>query len=157
MKYFEFSEDQLSNVHVLGSQLFSDEKDPRSITYVRILKRPKINWVRIASLTALVFLLLLSLGIGLYLLSNNILLSILCPVIGTLLLLFIFSKSLGLCLIHIYQRYAPATIRNRCRFEPSCSEYAELALQKYGFIKGSKKALNRLKRCNINNGGIDYP
>lgn len=46
-----------------------------------------------------------------------------------------------------------------CRFYPSCSEYAILALEKYGFIKGMQKAWGRIKRCAPNNTGecIDYP
>lgn len=46
-----------------------------------------------------------------------------------------------------------------CRFYPSCSDYAILAIQKYGFIKGWIKAINRIKRCNIKNTAtsVDYP
>lgn len=59
--------------------------------------------------------------------------------------------------IRLYQQIAPHKIRNACRFEPSCSNYAILALQKYGFFKGWKMAINRLTRCKIPNGGEDYP
>ena len=34
-----------------------------------------------------------------------------------------------------------------CPFIPSCSNYAILALQKYGFIKGWFMTFQRLKRC----------
>ncbi len=34
-----------------------------------------------------------------------------------------------------------------CRFEPTCSRYAEKALVKYGFLKGTILALKRLSRC----------
>lgn len=34
-----------------------------------------------------------------------------------------------------------------CRFVPSCSEYAILAIRKYGAIKGSWLAGKRLMRC----------
>ncbi|OHC91086.1 MAG: membrane protein insertion efficiency factor YidD, partial [Sphingomonadales bacterium GWF1_63_6] len=34
-----------------------------------------------------------------------------------------------------------------CRFAPSCSEYAILAIRKYGAIKGSWLAGKRLMRC----------
>lgn len=34
-----------------------------------------------------------------------------------------------------------------CPFVPSCSNYAILALQKYGFIKGWFMTFQRLKRC----------
>jgi putative component of membrane protein insertase Oxa1/YidC/SpoIIIJ protein YidD len=32
-----------------------------------------------------------------------------------------------------------------------------LSLQKYGVRKGLTKGLDRLKRCKIPNGGMDYP
>jgi putative component of membrane protein insertase Oxa1/YidC/SpoIIIJ protein YidD len=32
-----------------------------------------------------------------------------------------------------------------------------LALQKYGLWKGLRKGIDRLRRCNIHNGGFDYP
>ena len=46
-----------------------------------------------------------------------------------------------------------------CRFCPSCSEYAILALKKYGLIKGVKMSVNRILRCNPTNADtcIDFP
>ena len=45
---------------------------------------------------------------------------------------------------------------NLCRFEPSCSEYAKQAIEKYGPVKGSVKATGRLMRCNpLSSGGYD--
>ena len=64
---------------------------------------------------------------------------------------------LSIQLILLYQYLAPVKIRNGCRFEPSCSNYAILALRKYGFLCGWKMAFNRLKRCKYPNGGDDYP
>ena len=45
-----------------------------------------------------------------------------------------------------------------CRFYPTCSDYGILALKKYGFIRGWKKILNRVKRCNLKNteSCVDY-
>ncbi|PJB15854.1 membrane protein insertion efficiency factor YidD, partial [Candidatus Falkowbacteria bacterium CG_4_9_14_3_um_filter_38_19] len=43
-----------------------------------------------------------------------------------------------------------------CRFQPSCSDYAIAAIEKYGVIKGGGKALWRVLRCNpFNRGGWD--
>jgi len=43
-----------------------------------------------------------------------------------------------------------------CRFNPTCSEYAIQALEKYGIIKGGFKSLKRVIRCNPwNKGGHD--
>lgn len=32
-----------------------------------------------------------------------------------------------------------------------------LAIEKYGLIKGLQKGICRLKRCNIDGGGFDFP
>lgn len=43
-----------------------------------------------------------------------------------------------------------------CRFQPTCSEYAILAIEKFGLIKGTAKASYRILRCNPwNKGGHD--
>lgn len=57
----------------------------------------------------------------------------------------------------LYQKYAPRTIRNSCRYTPTCSEFMILSLKKYGFIKGLKKGVIRIYSCKVPNGGIDYP
>jgi len=46
-----------------------------------------------------------------------------------------------------------------CRFYPSCSNYAVMALEKYGFFKGWFLAYQRFKRCTNENTDscIDYP
>jgi putative membrane protein insertion efficiency factor len=36
---------------------------------------------------------------------------------------------------------------NNCRFDPSCSEYADLAIARYGALKGGWLALRRIGRC----------
>lgn len=59
--------------------------------------------------------------------------------------------------IYFYQRIAPARLRESCRFDPSCSNYAILALQKYGFLTGWKMALARIYRCKPPHGGEDSP
>ena len=59
--------------------------------------------------------------------------------------------------ILIYQRFAPNRIRNRCLFEPSCSSYTILVLEKYGVLIGTIKAIKRFLRCKLPNGGEDYP
>lgn len=73
---------------------------------------------------------------------------------------------IGLCLlrkaiigiIHLYQHYAPEDVRRRCLFKPTCSEYAILAIKKYGVLIGLIKAYIRLfKKCRGNIYRIDYP
>ena len=46
--------------------------------------------------------------------------------------------------------------RGFCRFQPTCSDYAIQAVEKYGFVKGGIKAVWRVLRCNpFNSGGFD--
>lgn len=66
----------------------------------------------------------------------------------------IVSKFL-LVLIIAYRRYLSPLKPSSCRFYPSCSEYAELAIKKYG-IKGILFALKRLLKCHpFSQGGYD--
>ena len=46
-----------------------------------------------------------------------------------------------------------------CRFEPTCSNYAILAIEKYGLVNGFKETILRIIRCNPFNSSdyIDYP
>ncbi|MBL4747851.1 MAG: membrane protein insertion efficiency factor YidD [Magnetovibrio sp.] len=59
--------------------------------------------------------------------------------------------------IGIYQRRAPKIVRERCRFEPSCSNYAQLALERHSITKATRLIFMRLRRCRYPNGGVDYP
>jgi putative membrane protein insertion efficiency factor len=51
----------------------------------------------------------------------------------------------------------PQTIGGRCKYHPSCSQYALDALREFGFLRGTFLAAWRLLRCNPwSHGGIDY-
>ena len=58
--------------------------------------------------------------------------------------------------IRVYQRYVSDLRHARCRFTPSCSEYAAQAIARYGLIDGSARAADRLMRCNASAVG-EYP
>lgn len=79
----------------------------------------------------------------------------------TLIVSFIYSaifiKRALIWFVHLYQHYAPDRIRLKCVFEPSCSEYMILSIEKYGAIKGVIKGCIRLLRCHPPNGGKDVP
>ena len=67
-------------------------------------------------------------------------------------------KRLLIQMIKLYQRFLSPLKRPCCRYYPSCSQYAVLAIEKYGALRGSLKALLRLLRCNpLFRGGIDEP
>lgn len=46
-----------------------------------------------------------------------------------------------------YRKYISPIIRPACRFQPSCSEYAILAIKKYNLLIALVKILFRLVRC----------
>ncbi len=60
-------------------------------------------------------------------------------------------------LVKYYQKVAPISLRQSCRFTPSCSEYMILAVRKYGVLRGIPKGIFRVLRCHVPNGGYDYP
>lgn len=65
-------------------------------------------------------------------------------------------RQLALKLIKLYQVTISEVTLHSCRFQPTCSHYACLALEKYGFSKGSWLVLKRLARCNpFSEGGYD--
>ncbi len=71
--------------------------------------------------------------------------------------IFCLKKAIIGC-IKLYQHYAPEEIRRRCLFKPTCSEYAILAIEKYGLFIGLIKTYIRLfKKCKGNIYRIDYP
>lgn len=46
----------------------------------------------------------------------------------------------------------------KCRFHPTCSEYAKLSLEKYPLYKAVPKIIWRILRCNpYSKGGVDNP
>jgi putative component of membrane protein insertase Oxa1/YidC/SpoIIIJ protein YidD len=53
----------------------------------------------------------------------------------------------GIALIRWYQRFVPSAAKRCCLLEPHCSEYARLALLKYGLVKGVSMSLARIRRC----------
>jgi len=60
-------------------------------------------------------------------------------------------------LILMYRWTISPLLGNRCKYYPSCSQYALDALREYGFLKGSVLAGWRLLRCNPwSHGGVDH-
>ena len=60
--------------------------------------------------------------------------------------------------IRFYQRKISPLKKPCCRFYPTCSQYAMMAIEKYGVLHGTTKAIWRILRCNpLSKGGIDYP
>jgi putative membrane protein insertion efficiency factor len=65
--------------------------------------------------------------------------------------------------IGFYRAHGSAVMRHlgvECRFQPTCSRYAELAVRKYGVVHGLLKTGARVARCNpltSRVGEVDYP
>jgi len=58
--------------------------------------------------------------------------------------------------IRAYQLLLSPLLGPRCRYYPSCSEYAAQAVQRYGILRGLVLAGWRLLRCNPwSHGGFD--
>lgn len=56
-------------------------------------------------------------------------------------------KPIILSAIRLYQKRISPGLPPRCRYIPTCSQYALEAVEKYGTIKGSLLAAKRIARC----------
>ena len=65
-------------------------------------------------------------------------------------------RSALILFIRSYRLVLSPLLGQRCRFYPSCSQYALEAIQKHGAMAGSWLALRRLFRCHPGHpGGVD--
>jgi uncharacterized protein len=63
----------------------------------------------------------------------------------------------AIALIEVYRWAVSPLLGNRCKYHPSCSQYALDAFREFGFFKGSILAGWRVLRCNPwSHGGVDY-
>lgn len=60
-------------------------------------------------------------------------------------------------IIRLYQIATPKKYRGKCRYIPTCSDYAILSIRKYGIWEGIKVFQKRFARCCPPYGGEDYP
>ncbi len=59
-------------------------------------------------------------------------------------------------LIRAYQYLVSPWVGNQCRFYPTCSEYARIAIAKHGSARGSWMAVRRVVKCHPwHEGGMD--
>lgn len=64
-------------------------------------------------------------------------------------------KKILLKLIEIYQAL-PLSSHSKCKYYPTCSNYAKEAIETYGSINGVYLSIKRILRCNpFSKGGVD--
>lgn len=133
----------------------TDAPDPRSWDYPRVFARPRINWAFV--LYSLLAYLILSFFLAfavLHWLGGSFVMPILASF--SLTVLFVRLRSILIFLVELYQIIAPQSIRSYCRFEPSCSSYMIMCLQKFGAYRGLVRGLKRIYRCGHGDGGFDW-
>jgi len=65
-------------------------------------------------------------------------------------------KRLLIGLIAAYRYLLSPWWGSQCRFDPTCSRYAEEAIERHGALRGSWMALRRVSRCHPwHHGGFD--
>jgi hypothetical protein len=57
------------------------------------------------------------------------------------------AQRLLLALLTVYKGFISPLFAGSCRYVPSCSEYARLAVIQHGALRGSWLAVRRLARC----------
>ncbi|HEX6125129.1 MAG TPA: membrane protein insertion efficiency factor YidD [Pyrinomonadaceae bacterium] len=56
-------------------------------------------------------------------------------------------KFFVLDLLSVYKAVVSPFLPPACRFQPTCSEYAREAVEKYGAVKGTWMGVKRILRC----------
>ena len=65
-------------------------------------------------------------------------------------------RALAVTPIRLYQRAISPLLPARCRYHPTCSEYAVGAIREYGVLRGVLLGAWRILRCNPwSHGGVD--
>jgi uncharacterized protein len=66
------------------------------------------------------------------------------------------ARTVAVAPIRFYQRFISPALPRRCKYEPTCSEYAVRAVKEFGILRGLILAGWRLLRCNPwSHGGYD--
>jgi putative membrane protein insertion efficiency factor len=66
-------------------------------------------------------------------------------------------RYLGVALVYLYRWTLGPFVQGRCKYHPSCSQYALEAFREVGLMRGTVLAGWRLLRCNPwSHGGVDH-
>jgi putative membrane protein insertion efficiency factor len=65
-------------------------------------------------------------------------------------------RKVAVALIVMYQRVISPMLGPACRYQPTCSEYAREAIERYGVVRGGWLSVRRIARCHpFHEGGFD--
>jgi putative membrane protein insertion efficiency factor len=65
-------------------------------------------------------------------------------------------KEYAIKFIRFYQRRISPLFPPKCKYYPTCSQYAVTAIERFGLFKGGLLAVWRILRCNpFSSGGVD--
>ena len=65
-------------------------------------------------------------------------------------------RTILIAFIKAYRYLLSPFLGNNCRFHPTCSEYAETAIRRFGTLRGTWLSIRRVGRCHPwHEGGID--
>ncbi len=65
-------------------------------------------------------------------------------------------RTILIAFIKAYRYLLSPFLGNNCRFHPTCSEYAETAIRRFGPLRGTWLSIRRVGRCHPwHEGGID--
>lgn len=119
------------------------------------LYRPQLRWLSMIALSSFILVIIflltqaiffLAFEFDKYICGRSIDYFIIFSSVS-IVLICIFSKYYFIFAVKIYQRYAKASTRLKCCCYPSCSEYAIIALRKYGSVAGCILAIKHCIRC----------
>jgi uncharacterized protein len=66
-------------------------------------------------------------------------------------------RAVAVAPVRFYQRWISPGLPRRCKYHPSCSQYAVDAVKRFGILRGTVLAAWRLLRCNPwSDGGVDF-
>ena len=67
-----------------------------------------------------------------------------------------WSADGAIAIINVYQKLVSPGLSPKCRFQPSCSQYAADSIRRFGLLRGSWLGMSRIARCHpLHPGGFD--
>ena len=74
--------------------------------------------------------------------------------------MYLLPRKLKRIIIYLIRKYQEIPFKSHytCKYIPTCSNYAIMVYNDFGFFKGSFLTIKRILKCNpFSKGGIDLP